>query len=264
MPVISIISDSLPSDPYLSLLQYKIKKAIPDAEIILWAYGVQPFNLNQALILVESSINQLPEGSIHLVDITADEEKEQRFACGKIFHQWVVGRFSKIFGLLSHDEWEGIWKLHSNHHTGYIDNLLTIISDITEQIVPDQKYIELDDNERNIKYRLKPYYTEVNDNTGYFKAQVIYIDHYGNAYINVNKSWFEQNIGDRFLYFQFKVYKINEIHHDYTQVETNQLLLMFNSLGYCQLSIRNQNAARLLGIKPGDQVLFYVRKKDSL
>lgn len=140
MPVISIISDSLPSDPYLSLLQYKIKKAIPDAEIILWAYGVQPFNLNQALILVESSINQLPEGSIHLVDITADEEKEQRFACGKIFHQWVVGRFSKIFGLL----------------------------------------------------------------------------------------------------------------------------LMFNSLGYCQLSIRNQNAARLLGIKPGDQVLFYVRKKDSL
>jgi hypothetical protein len=87
-------------------------------------------------------------------------------------------------------------------------------------------------------------------------GSIIYIDSYQNAITNISKSLFERVGQNRSynIFVQSNHNKIVRLSTGYNQVDTGELLALFNSANLLEVAIRNGYAAELLSLRVGGSV----------
>lgn len=103
--------------------------------------------------------------------------------------------------------------------------------------IPDVNYIE--------KNPLRP---TLGDN--WIEGQIIFIDHFENVIVNINREQFEEQRKGRSFRIVFKRDEmIDHISESYADVAEGEKLALFNSAGYLEIAINKGNAAGLFGLK---------------
>jgi S-adenosylmethionine hydrolase len=89
-------------------------------------------------------------------------------------------------------------------------------------------------------------------------AHVLCIDRFGNLITNVTRSFWNQLVGNRrfFIYCRMRIEKINK---SYNESQPNDILAIFNSSGFLEISSNLGNAAKELGLKPGSEIEIELR-----
>ncbi|MCD6013017.1 MAG: hypothetical protein K0Q79_2879 [Flavipsychrobacter sp.] len=89
---------------------------------------------------------------------------------------------------------------------------------------------------------------------GHIACEVMHIDHFGNAVLNINKQQFEeQRKGRNFRLSFMTVEEITELSANYTDVREGSKLCRFNSNGYLEICINRGKAADLFGLRLGSR-----------
>jgi S-adenosylmethionine hydrolase len=85
---------------------------------------------------------------------------------------------------------------------------------------------------------------------------VVFIDGYGNAITNINRSQVEKTGQGRIFEVVVKSnhYRLKEIHNSYMGVDPGELITIFNSAFLLEIAIVQGNAAELIGLEPGTAV----------
>ncbi|MBC7426284.1 MAG: SAM-dependent chlorinase/fluorinase [Bacteroidia bacterium] len=217
---------------------------------------INAFDINDAAFIIRNSYTFFPKETFHLVGVNNQTSHSIKQILAVSEGQYFLGAdigvlplifenrsFAKYYDLGK--DWESFGFITRDFYPKVISAL---VNSNFDPVLAG--YTELENP--LIRLSEKPV---VNDN--FLKASVVFIDSFGNAYINCSKEYFENFIGEsnfriRVIRNEFKGY----INTDYTDVDDGEAVFMFKSPDYMQIAINRGRADQLLGLKKMTPVII--------
>lgn len=256
--MITLLTDFGLQDTYVGVMKGIIKSINPEVEIVDLTHNIPPQNIVAASFALASVVDFFPHDTIHLaiVDPTVGSQRKIVAIAFKNFYL-ICPNNGIITGVLNKHEPQQVYELTNSNYwlndnpsntfhgrdifapmTAYLskgislDRLGTQISD-KDLVLLDNVYPLIKDNE--------------------IIGSIQYIDIYGNLITNIpnslleNKSW----------YIQEKEQKIYP-YLTYSNVKKGELIALFGSHGYIEISVNQGNAHKVLNKQYHDPIILKV------
>lgn len=276
MSIITLTTDYGLKDHFVGALKGKIVSQLPKATIIDISHDVDPFNVAQTSYLIESAYASFPKGTVHLIGVDAELNKENQHIAILWNNHYFIAADNGILSILTQKivpEKIFAINIHDRLHleASDIDVFVTVATHLAKGgllNVIGKEIAALKDITQ-----LQP----LVENNAIIKGCVIYIDHFGNVVTNVSKKLFIEVGQNRpyEIFFNAKSSRksknsIKTIYPKYSDIVNNddfsshnydgQRLAIFNEANYLELGIFRSNpsslgsAASLFGLSYRDSV----------
>lgn len=276
MSIITLTTDYGLKDHFVGALKGKIVSQLPTATIIDISHDVDPFNVAQTSYLIESAYGSFPKGTVHLIGVDAELNKENQHIAILWNNHYFIAADNGILSILTQKivpEKIFAINIHDRLHleASDIDVFVTVATHLAKGgllNVIGKEIAALKDITQ-----LQP----LVENNAIIKGCVIYIDHFGNVVTNVSKKLFIEVGQNRpyEIFFNAKSSRksknpIKTIYPKYSDIVNNddfsshnydgQRLAIFNEANYLELGIFRSNpsslgsAASLFGLSYRDSV----------
>ncbi len=257
MQIITLTTDWGYRDHYIGVVKGRLYSTIADVNVVDITHNVRKFDLLSAAFIVKNSCFEFPEGTIHIIDVNSYEAAGKSFIAIKHRGQYYIctdnGLPSAVFG----DEDVEIVQLdgykESNYYTfATLDFFAKIAKNITEAHRIDFLGVSKENFETQVA-QSRPIIT-----TDKIKTEVMYVDDYGNAFLNIKADEFARVLNGRgFAIVIDKKRKITKLSQSYADNEgLDDVLLTVSSTDYLQLAIREGSIRNLRSIDVGDRVII--------
>jgi S-adenosyl-L-methionine hydrolase (adenosine-forming) len=249
MPILTMTTDWGLRDHYLAAFKGEMLSLIPGINLIDISHEIEKFNTMQAAFIIQNSFYKFPEGSIHFIGISSNENcnSEKPFLIIRSRGQYLVGEDNGIFTLiLGNDEKEIIrlpLKGQEDRNVIY-KSLMTTLKKLAEGI----NFNELGTKETSIE---ESYFAQPMIDNSVIRATVMFVDSFGNAVINIKRDVFEKVRQKRKFIIQLRKssYDVTKISNSYEDVEVGEILALFNQDDFLEIALNKESASKLLGLK---------------
>lgn len=270
MQIITLTTDYGLRDYSVAAVKGALYRECPTATIVDISHQISPFDIFQTAYILKNAYIHFPKGSIHVIGVDDERTSQKKHLIMHYNGHYFIGADSGIFNLIT-DNKENMELYEFKHqYPSELFPTLFVFPSIVQQIynnVPLAKIGTKTEQYIRATY-LKP---EVNADNTYIYGAIMYIDHYGNAVSNITQELFEEVRQGRSFEVIFKMYPFDKIYKYYSEIvrkysieerseKDGESMLLFNELGYLQISIYRSNcdtvggAASLLGIYLHDRV----------
>ncbi len=272
MPLITLTTDFGYKDPDLGYLKSRILQSIPDAQIVDISHDLTPFDPQEAVYVVENSLLDFPENTIHFVGFDSESHETQPAVLVAASGQYYLGNDNGVITTALANKEASYYYLQTSNQPAFM--LAHILA--ARQLVTGKHPDEIGQKTSALKKILlsKPFvkYHEQTGEVLLIVPQVIYNDHYGNAVFNLKKDLFERWRNGRNFTIKFGHNEIKSLVNHYHDALTGndavmvagQMFAHFNSFGYLEIFIYQSNqlsggANTLLGLRKNQTVhiVFY-------
>ena len=257
MPIITLTTDWGTRDYYAGVLKGKILSLIPDAQIVDITHEIDPFNILRASFILKNTYSHYPKGAIHMVGVNSQDPSIMPILVVEHDGYYFVGSDNGLFSLVFENMPKRVFEVKrftSDCGIAFRDCFANIAAQIYEGIQLEEIGAQRDSWKEMMMH--KPSVSE----TG-IKANVIYIDYFGNVFVNITKELFYKELNGRNFKVSFvkRGYDVLEISKGYSDVVEGERLVLFNSSGYLEIALNKGRANSLMGLKLNDMVnvVFY-------
>lgn len=244
MRAVTIISDFGLKDHYSAMLKGAILSHHQDLLLVDVSHQVDTHDIREAAYFLRAIHVKYPPGTIHIVAVNNYYEKEFEIICFEYKDQFFIGPNNGVFSLTFDviDESQ-IYKIVLDEKGADLFELIahgvSLISkgmSITEVGPPLNLYEK--------KIQVQPV---LMDNE--IRATIIHIDKYENIVLNVHREYFEhvRKGRDFEIFFKFRS-PIKTIKETYCEVPVGEVVCIFNSANYLEISINMGKAASQLDL----------------
>lgn len=250
MPLITLTTDYGMKDFYVSVLKAHLIKFFPNHTVADISHLVTPFNIMEGSVVFKSSWHHFPKQTIHLVDIDPFGGQLHFLAFEYQEHFFLLPDNGMISLIFENTDAISVYKidLDQSHKSAF--NLYGLFIKAIQQMqnqfqgqTPFHEYMQ--------SMSFQPVFT-----ADTIHANVIYIDHYRNAILNVNQTLFEKIRKERKFELVWKKFSISTLHHGIHDVAENEIACYFNSAGLLTIGLNKSRAAELLGLNLHSEVLI--------
>lgn len=261
MQIITLTTDWGNKDYYIGLIKSQLYKNIAQVNVVDISHDIKKYDTLSAAFVVKNACLNFPKGTIHIIDVNTFESKQSSFLVVKAKEQYFIctdnGLPSLVFENIDVEIYDTSFILSdSNYYTFAVwDNFCKVAKLISENNSLD--LLGLKQSEFTVKKTSsQPFFDR-----DIISCTVIYIDDYGNAYLNITNEEFDTIISER----KFEIvlnnrYKITKISQSYQDVASRgDALLTVSVTGKMELALREGNFAKLLGYKVGSTVEIFIK-----
>lgn len=243
MKIVTLITDWRNDALYLAQIKGKIVSVSSDLNIIDLISDVVSFDIVDAAFVFKKSFKNFPPGTIHLNFIDNQRYDNQDFIVVKHNQQYFISRDNGFLSLVLPAEVDEIYKLKSI--TSTFEELFSF-SLIIDAIIHNKLLTiaeQIDDFIRT--FVMAPSISDFQ-----IIGHIIYIDSYGNLITDVTEQDFYDFVknGEFKIYFKTDRNMIDSISNHYSDVDSGDLVALFNSMGLLELAQRNGNLAEIFGV----------------
>ncbi len=253
MALITFMSDFGTVDHYVAAVKAAIVSEVPTQIITDISHDIQPFDISHAANVLRNVYKDFPEETVHIVAIDSMREKSRALAIeldGHIF----VGFDSGLFSLISEKKPSEIVILENGQSTFPAKDVL---AKTALQLAKGKK---LKDVGTRVEGMTELYARQLKVTKREIAGNVVAVDHYGNLITNIKKEEFEKILALNGSGAQYAIRfgrERFENHHAYfSDVESGDCFVLFNSVGQLQIGINKGNASELLGLSVDSPVLI--------
>lgn len=250
-PIVSLISDWNTADYYIGAVKGKILNYCPETIIIDISHQIEPFNVIQAVYIIQNSYKNFPKGSIHIIAINSESDANKKHVIVKYDGHYFIGADNGIFYLMTQGQTELIVEIEETPGDSFPE--LSVFANLACKIIKSKNIELLGKIKQNLFKQLPilPVYEE-----SMIIGKVIYIDTYHNAITNISKELFEEVGKNR----SFKIFVhsnkdfITRINKKYNETDSGELLAIFNSAGLLEIAISKAKVAQLLSLNTKSEI----------
>lgn len=245
MALITFMSDFGMNDHYVAAVKGKILSKKPSQCIVDITHFITPYDIAHGSIVLKSVFKEFPRWTVHLASIDTLREQPIGIALELDSH-FFVGFDCGLFSLISDKKPLNKVKIPLHQSTFPTRDVLATVA-IRLANGESLRNIGTFSNDmvELLARQLKVTKREIVGN-------VVNVDHYGNLITNIVKHEFdnirELNGAGVCYIIQLGREVFEQLHTHFTDVDSGDCFLFFNSLGYLQIGINKGNAAQLLGL----------------
>ncbi len=247
------MSDFGTVDHYVAAVKAAIVSESPSQPITDITHNIRPYDIAHAANVLRSVYKDFPSQTVHIVAVDSMKEKTRALAVELDGHVF-VGFDSGIFSLISNKKPDQIAVLENGQSTFPAKDVLakTALQLATGKKVKDVGAVVTEMTELYAR-QLKVTKREIAGN-------VVSVDFYGNLITNITKVEFDKIIeingaGVKYL-IRFGREKFENTHSYFSDVESGDCFVLFNSSGQLQIGINKGNASELLGLSEDAPVII--------
>ena len=247
------MSDFGTVDHYVAAVKAAIVSKSPSQVITDITHDIKPFDISHAANVLRGVYHDFPDKTVHIVAVDTMKEKSSALAI-ELDNHFFVGFDSGLFSLISDKKPNQIVMLENGESTFPAKDVLAK----TALAIAEGK--SLKELGQSIDRMNELYGRQLKVTKREIAGNVISVDHYGNLISNIKKSEFEKIIeingaGVKYL-IRFGREVFEGFHHYFSDVESGDCYVLFNSSGLLQIGINKGNASELLGLSVDSPVLI--------
>ena len=251
MALITITSDLGTRDFYVAALKGAIITHCGNVSITDVSHSIKPFDIKEAAFVIRNTYKYFPKGTIHIVHVNANDSNGKLLVAvvdGHHFLTFDSGLLSLAFDKVSFETYRVNDEMLQENSLLYQDAIAKVIELLLKEYLPtDFGYLVTN----TVSYRLLQPITS----QGSIRGTVIYIDHFGNAVVNITRKIFNEFIGDRRFTILANVAHTKTISKAYFEMEEGEMVCIFNTENYLEVAVNKGKAELLMGLKVGSSVL---------
>ncbi|MEM6830933.1 MAG: SAM-dependent chlorinase/fluorinase [Bacteroidota bacterium] len=245
MPVITFMSDFGTEDHYVAAVKGKLLSKAPDQQIIDISHHIKPFDISHGATVLAGVFRDFPQGTIHLVAVDSIR-KSPKGILMELEGHYFIGFDCGLLSMISQQKPDFMTSLEVSNSTFPARDIFpTIISRMIQGEAPAAFGKKIDQMETLFARQLKATKKEIVGN-------VVNVDYFGNLITNSPKQDFykilELNGAGTNYVIRFGRESFESLHHYFTDVESGDCYVFFNSIGFLQIGINKGNASQLLGL----------------
>lgn len=250
-PIITLTTDWGTQDFFVGMAKGRLLSHIPDARIVDIAHDIKAFDLSCASFVVKNACLNFPPGTIHIIDVNSSNGQHSDYVLVLFRQQYYLctdnGLPSAAFG---YDDVTA-YKLRTPDNYSSTFVAFDLFCEVANRIVSGADPSELGTLKPSLEKSTPLGYRVVNND---LQLLILYVDHYGNGYLNITKEEFDSIAAGRKFEFHFREYIADKILHEYAPIPNmsavkSHMRITVSATGHLQLSIPNDSAEQLLGVK---------------
>lgn len=256
MHIITLNTDWGYGDWYLGQVKGQLYSAIEDITVLDLNHSIKKFDIRTAAFVVKNSCMNFPKGTIHIIDANTYEDSTKAFIVIKYNEQYYICTDNGLPSIVFDGKEVEITDCtnvfsDSNYYTFAVTDLFVKIAKI---IIEDGGLDNLGNKQDGFKTDSSLPLPIIDKNL--ITCEIIYIDDYGNAYLNIDDKTFKEALNGRGFELQTDVDDtIKELSASYADKATKgKSLLTISSTRNLELAVREDNISRLMGYSIGQQI----------
>lgn len=267
MQIVTLTTDWGYIDHYIGVVKGRLYSTIADVNVVDITHNIKKYDLLSAAFVVRNACMEFPEGTIHIIDVNSyeegrkeDETKSKFFIAIKHKGQYYIctdnGLPSMVFG---NDEVEIVQINLYNESNYYTFEALDLFAKVAKNIAEAGKIDFLGISKDGFENKIPRNYPIISHDR--IKTEVIYIDDYGNAFLNITANEFAKALAGRgFCIMIDKRKKITKLSQAYADNDgcVDDVLLTISSTDYLQLAVREGSISELRGLHVGSSILIEI------
>jgi S-adenosylmethionine hydrolase len=259
MSIITLTSDLGHKDFYVAAVKAAILSQAPTATIVDISHLIKPFDIHDAAFQLLSVFRDFPLGSIHIIGINSQMLMDQPHVVVHYMGHYFISADNGIFGLLLESEPADIFEIGLPQGENWNFPMKGVFATAAAHIAKGGKPEFLGRRIQDF-HRAIPNMPMQEENA--IKGHVVFIDHYGNVYTNITKTFFQSVARGRTFAISFKSHNnsIHRISSGFEEVIQGELLAMWAGNDHLLIALNGGvighggSASQLFALKPKDIV----------
>ncbi len=229
-------------------------KQLPGALIVDITHNIACFDIMQASFVIKNAWPDFPDGTIHLIGVNTEGGIDSPHIAVKFQGQFFIGADNGIFSLLFDDKPLEAIELDIIQDSDFFTfSTRDVFVKATAMIATGKPFSEAGQPypSLNERFLFKPVVYP-----GKIIAKVIFVDHYGNAFVNIDQKLF-RDVGmgrDFTISFRAPGDGISKLHRSYSDVVPGEKVALFGTTGLLEIAINQGKASSLLGLQMNDGI----------
>ena len=259
-PVITLITDFGLQDGYVGVMKGVITKINPSVKIIDISNNIKSQDIFQAAYVLYSSYAYFPKGTIHVVVVDPGVGSKRKALCLKTKDYLFLAPDNGVLSFIVAKEVSPSIREITNKEL-----FLPEISDTfhgRDIFAPTAAHLSKGFSHKGLGKRVskvkeidlpKP----IRSPGGVLKGEIIYVDGFGNLITNINRdiiNRLREKSGNLKIIVGRK--KLNKISNSYADVGAKEVVAIFGSSGYLEISVNHGSAKDVLNLKKGDKLVL--------
>ena len=245
MAVITFMSDFGTRDHYVASVKATIISLNPNQQVIDISHDIRPYDIAHAANVLKKAFRHFPTGSVHLIAVDSVRDKTKAIAIELDGH-YFIGFDCGLFSLISSNKPGKALILSEGDSTFPAKDVL---AKAALAIAKGEAFEKLGEQTEQL---VELYNRQLKVTKREIAGHVISVDHYGNLITNIAKEEFEKirEINGNGVQYAIRFGRelFTGVHDYFTDVESGDCYVMFNSAGDLQIGINKGNASELLGL----------------
>lgn len=253
-PLISLFTDFGPDSLYVGQMKAVIAGICPQARVVDLAHDVSPQNVKAAALVLHSSVDFFPAGTVHACVVDPGVGSGRRIICAEIRDQVFLAPDNGLLGPLM-DRNPG-WKVRGVTENRFFrpsvsstfhgrDIFAPVAAHLAAGVSPADMGPEIDNPERiSIPEVIK-------NPDGSIEGEIIFMDRFGNCVTNISRDSIPPG-DDLMIEVSDKV--TLRLEKTYSSVQSGEPLALVGSMNHLEVAVNGESAADLFSLETGEKV----------
>lgn len=254
MPTVTLTTDWGNQGFFAGMVKGALYSAIEGVQVVDITHQVDPFNIMSATFVVKHACLGFPPGTVHIVDVATQPPLLAVKARGQYFLCCDNGVPATAFG----DEIEDavVIPMPDGAHLGFVAH--TFFVPVAQRLLAGASLSDIGSRPESLMRRNMVGWLPSGDE---YRIYIHYIDNYGNAYLGMTYSEFEELRQGRRFEMTVREQRISEVMTSYFQHHSSndprrKLRLTVSATGLLELAVKESSFAQLIGLRTNDAVIL--------
>ncbi len=271
MAIITLTTDFGLKDHFVGAIKGTILSHLPEVSLVDISHNISPFNIQECAYILKNCFHHFPKGTIHIIGVDSELSPENEHIVVEAEGHFFIGANNGIVSMITSGmEIDSAMEINLPQADINSFPALHVFVPAACHIARGGK-LEVIGRPFNELKESKEFEPRITNNGNTILGNVIYIDNYGNAVTNIQKSLFEAYRNGRDYEIVARTNKIRTLYHTYNGIINYELdraqrkgpgdaLALFNTSGFVELSIYKSDlnsvggASTLLGLQYRDTI----------
>lgn len=270
MPVIALLTDFGTKDIYVGVMKGVIWSICPEAHISDLSHEIPPQDVVAGALALWGAFRFFPKGTVFCAVVDPGVGTERRAIAVQTEEHFFVGPDNGLLWWAISEK--GIVKVIKLENSSYFLPVVSQTFHGRDIFAPVSAHIAngvpLDEFGRELSVselvKLPPLRASFDGQA--IRAQVIYIDRFGNAITNLRWEDFTKwalEFGQQGWWAEIRGICFDSLQKSYAEVPVGTPLLLFNSYNLLEIAVNRGNAAEQVGIRRGDVLVIRAKGESN-
>ena len=253
-PII-LLSDFGTKDTYVASMKGVILSLFPQATIVDLSHEVEPQNVTQAAFLLDWTYAFYPTGSVFICVVDPGVGSKRRILAAKTPKGIFLAPDNGLLTLLLNNEKK--YELRTVTNRAFFLNKVSstfhgrdCFSPTGARLAKSPSLFSKLGPPTNHFVKLPT--QDAKKEKGKIQGKILFFDHFGNAFVNIQRSLFDSFTGKNCVVIKGK--RMGPVRRSYYEVNKGDAVAVFNSTNLLEIAVNQGSARDALKLKSGDTV----------